>query len=170
MNRCAVRIVLVTIVSLVLGSSAALAQVENQEGCGIVGTWILRQANGNALDAVVGRGSKVTQGQLEASWVVWDPTVASRFPAVRTTDPKGVWERVDETRVNTTWVAYGLAANGTPLYVIRARGFVTFEGCDQAVFTTTLDLFLPSHDIWRDAPLVSLGPDAWTAKRMPVVQ
>lgn len=169
MKHLAARIALGALVALFLGHGVAVAQTET---CSLVGTWILKVPSGGDLIAVATRGGlKTTGGQIEANWIVWEPTLASRFPAVRTTDPKGVWEEIGTptpTGVNLTWVAHGLGVYG-PLYVLRGRGYVTFQGCDQAVFTTAMDLFLPSHDIWHDAPLMTIGPEAWSATRMPVV-
>jgi len=171
MKKHAARIAVMALVALVLGSGVALAQVET---CSAVGTWIMKVPSGGELIAVVTRGNlRTSGGQIEASWVVWEPTLASRFPAVRTTDPKGAWEEVGvvpmPARTNFTWIAHGMGAFGSPLYVLRGRGYVTFQGCDQATFTTAMDLFLPSHNVWLDAPLVTLGPEPWSATRMPVV-
>jgi len=173
MNKHAAKIALVALAALALGSGVGLAQTAPPEACSVVGTWILKVPSGGDLVAVVTRGGlKTSGGQIEANWIVWEPTLASRFPAVRTTDPMGVWEELGvptPTRTNVTWVAHGIGAYGSPLYVLRGRAYVTFDGCDHAIFTTAMDLFLPSHDIWIDAPLMTLGPEPWSARRMPVV-
>jgi hypothetical protein len=172
MDKHAARIALVALVALVLGSGVGLAQTDTPatpEACTLVGTWMVKVPSGGDLVAVFTRGGlKSSSGQLDAEWIVWEPTLASRFPAVRTTDPKGVWADVTPTTFNATWVAYGIGVNG-PLYVLRARALATLDGCDQASISTTLDLFLPSHDIWRDTPLMSIGPEPWIARRMPIV-
>lgn len=166
------RIALIALAALALGRGVGFAQTEpptTPEACSLVGTWIVKVPSGGDLLAVFTRGGlKSSSGQIDADWIVWEPTLASRFPAVRTTDPKGVWAEVSQTTFNATWMAYGIGVSG-PLYVLRARALVTLDGCDQAGIATTLDLFLPSHDIWRDTPLMSIGPETWTAERMPVV-
>jgi len=169
MKRQAATIALGALIALVLGAGVGLAQLPEPEACSLVGTWTARLPTGGSYTAVFNRGSSVMVGQVDVGLVVWDPTLASRFPAARTTDPKGVWEKVDSTTFNLTWVAYGLAANGAPLYVLRGRGVATMQGCDQATLAVTTDLFLPPQDIWKDQPLVSLGPDTAAAARMPVV-
>lgn len=172
MHTHAARIALVALVALLGGSAVARAQTEvptTPEACTLVGTWMVKVPSGGDLLAVFTRGGlKSSSGQLDADWIVWEPTLASRFPAVRTTDPKGVWAEASATTFNVTWVGYGIGVSG-PLYVLRARALATLEGCDQASLATTLDLFLPSHDIWRDTPLMSIGPEVWVARRMPVV-
>ncbi len=173
MKKHAARMAVMALVALVFGSGVAQAQTE-MEACSVVGTWIMKVPSGGELIAVVTRGAlRTSGGQIDASWVVWEPTIASRFAAQQTTNPKGVWEDVGvfpmPTRTNFTWIAHGMNARGVPLYVLRGRGFVTFDGCDRAIFTTALDLFLPQQHVWVDAPLVTLGPEPWTATRMPVV-
>lgn len=157
------RCVLFVVVALVAGSGAALAQSNN---CGVVGTWTHWGTFG--WYGVVSPGTSATVGQIEIEWITWDPTIGGRLPAVRTTGPKGVWEKVNQREYKYTWVAYGLDADGLPVYVLRASGVGTLPRCDRFDITGWLEMFWPTQDIWTETPFMRVPIDEF-ATRMPVV-
>jgi hypothetical protein len=159
-RRCA----LVVVVALVVGSGVGLAQ---SNPCTVVGTWIHSHEQNSWL-GVVTPGVNATGGQLALDWVVFDPTLEGRFPAVRTTGPKGVWEKVNQREYKYTWVAYGLSAAGLPVYVLRASGIGTLAGCDRFDIGGWLELFVSPFDIWNGTPLLRMPLDEF-AMRMPLV-
>jgi hypothetical protein len=78
-----------------------------------------------------------------------------------------VWEKVNQHENRFTWVAYGLGANGLPVYVLRAVGVGKIQECDRVDFTGWLQVFAPNQNIWSDTPLMSIPIDEF-ATRMPV--
>ena len=89
-------------------------------------------------------------------WVRWYPTLMNNFPtAVRTTNPLGVWEKVNAKIYKFTWVAYGLGADGSVVYVARASGISTMEDRDHWPFTYVTEVFLPSQNISIESPIAA---------------
>jgi len=161
------RIALVAVIALIMGSGVGFAQSKN---CGVVGTWT--HWEDFAWVGVVSPGMNATVGQIDMEWILWDPTIGGAHPllttAVRTTGPKGVWEKVNEREYKYTWVAYGLNAAGALVYALRAVGVGTIAGCDRFDITGRLQLFAPNQNIWTDEPVLWVPIDEF-ATRMPLV-
>jgi len=157
------RCVLFVVAALMLGSGVSLAQSNN---CGVVGTWI--HSGDITWLGINTPGTSATSGQVDIEWITMDPTLGVGLPAVRTSNPKGVWEKVNQREYRTTWVAYGLGADGLPVYVLRGIGMVAMTGCDRADITALLEVFGPDQDIWRERPMFA-GSVSEVTTRMPVV-
>lgn len=158
------RTVLAVVVALLLGCGVGFAQSNN---CGITGTWIHWEDFGWL--GLFTPGANATVGQMDIDWVEWNPKLGPFQSAVRTTDPKGVWEKIDKSAYKWTWVAYGLDAAGLRVYALRASGIGTMAGCDRVDITGRLDLFLPTQNIWSDTPIATI-PVSEFAIRMPIIQ
>lgn len=163
MKRHAMQIALVAVVALMLGSGVGLARSNNWT---IVGTWSHWEEFSWLL--VVTPGTSAAVGQLDMESIAWDPSFGGKLPALRTTAPKGVWEKVNQRENKYTWVAYGLSATGQPVYAMRASGGVTTAGCDRVDITGTLELFGVKQGVWSPAPFLCI-PISEFATRMPVV-
>lgn len=121
------------------------------------------------MEAVT-QGQSATVGQMQVEWVLWDPSLGVGLPAVRTTNPMGVWEKVNEKIYKFTWVAYGLGADGSVVYVARASGVSTTEDCDHLRFTFVMEFFSPAQDISKDSPAFGCMSGEGTETRMLLVQ
>jgi hypothetical protein len=162
-----VRIAAATVVALMVGSGVGLAQSKE---CGRVGTWFGLGDSGSTWIAVDTRGSSATTGQLTLEWALVDPTLGGFFPtAARVTGATGVWEKVNELKYKYTWVAYGLTAEGLPVFLARTSGFATMAGCDRVDITYALELFEPGQDMWTDDPAFGTFAGTGIETRMPVV-
>jgi len=157
------RCVLFVVVALMLGSGVGFAQSNN---CGVVGTWM--HSGDTIWLATNTPGTSATAGQMDIEWITLDPTLGVGLPAVRASNPKGVWEKVNQHEYRITWVAYGLGANGLPVYVMRGIAMAAMTGCDRADLTAVLEVFGPDQDIWRERPLFAV-PMSESATRMPLV-
>jgi len=166
MKLHAMRIAVVAVVALILGSGVGLAQSNN---CGRVGTWFGQGDSGITWIASDTSGVSATVGQLDLDWVLIDPTLGGFFPTVvRVTNARGVWEKVNQRKYKYTWVAYAFDANAAIVFVARTSGYATMAGCNQVNITYTLELFDPAQDIWSDTPPFAF-PGTAVEKRMPVV-
>jgi len=175
------RMVVAVTVALLLASIVGSAQTRRRDpavsstpqsaNCGIVGTWMhsAGPADKFTWTLVVTPGANATVGQLDYEWVVVDPTLLGMFKtAVRTTSPKGVWEKVRQGEYNFTWVAYGFDEEGMLIYVLRPNGVAAMTSCDEFNFVGRYDVFTPDQDIWSDAPRGSV-PVNEAHRRMPLV-
>jgi hypothetical protein len=163
-RRCA----LLVVVALMLGSGVALAQSNN---CGRVGTWFGQGDSGITWIAGDNPGTSATVGQVALEWVLMDPTLGGFFPdAVRVTNARGVWEKVNQNKYKYTWVAYAFDGAGQPVFVARASGDATMAGCDTVNITYALALFSPGQKIWSDTPEYGTFPGTALETRMPMVK
>jgi hypothetical protein len=131
-------------VAVFAGSGSVIAASKN---CSHLGTWFGESDTGATWMVTDTQGQSATVGQLVVEWIRWDPTLLGNFPtAVRTTNPMGVWEKVNDKKAQFTWMAYGFDAIGNPLYTIRSSGIGTLVNCDESHFTYVTQVFLPSQD------------------------
>ncbi len=121
------------------------------------------------MEAVT-QGQSATVGQMQVEWVLWDPGLGVGLPAVRTTNPMGVWEKVNEKTARWTWIAYGLGADGSVVYVARASGVSTMTDCDTKLFTFVMELFGPGQVISTEGPAYGSFCGSGTETRMQLVQ
>jgi len=154
-------------VAVFASSGSVMAASKN---CSVLGTWHGVVNSGATYMVTITRGQSATVGQFVAEWVLWDPTLEGYFTdAVRTTNPMGVWEKVNGNTSKWTWIAYGLDGIGQPLYTIRASGISSMVNCDELHLTYVTEVFLPSQDISKDTPIaVFCGTGIET--RMQLVQ
>lgn len=139
--------------------------------CGRVGTWFGLGDSGFSWIATDTPGPNATVGQLALEWTVIDPTLGGWFQnAVRTTNAVGVWAKVNRRLYELTWVAYGLDANGLPVYVARASGTAELADCDNVDIIYVLEIFDPTQDISVDPPAFGCVSGTATETRMPLVQ
>ena len=163
-RRCA----LFVVIAFMLGSGAALAQSNN---CGRVGTWFGEGDSGITWMASDNPGTSATVGQLELDWVLIDPTLGGFFEdAVRVTNARGVWEKVNQNQYKYTWVAYAFDGEGLPVFVARASGSASMAGCDTVNITYELALFAPGQKIWHDTPAYGAFSGTAVETRMPIVK
>lgn len=153
-------------VAVFAGSGGVMAPSDN---CSHVGTFF-GESGGATWMVANSPGKGVTEGQMVVEWVSWDPTFGGGFPAVRTTNPMGVWEKVNEKIYKFTWVAYGLGADGSVVYVARASGVSTTVDCDHLNFTFVMEFFSPAQDISKDPPAFGCMNGEGTETRMLLVQ
>jgi len=154
-------------VAVFAGSGSVTAQSKN---CSQAGTWHGVSNSGGTWMEAVTQGQSATVGQMQVEWVLWDPTLSGYFgDAIRTTNPMGVWEKVNEKTAKWTWIAYGIGANGSVVYVARASGVSTMTDCDTKLFTYVMEIFLPQQDISTDTPIAKLCGSG-TETRMQLVQ
>jgi hypothetical protein len=140
-------------VAVFAGSGSVMAPSDNYSH---VGTFHGEADSGATWMAAVTPGISATVGQMVVEWVRWDPTLMNNFPtAVRTTNPMGVWEKVNGKTYRWTWIAYGLAVDGSVVYVVRASGSSTIEDCDHWPFTYVTEVFLPSQNISTESPVAA---------------
>ena len=154
-------------VALFAGSGSVMAQSKN---CSQAGTWHGAGDSGGTWMEVVTQGQSATVGQMQVEWVLWDPGLGVGFPAVRTTNPMGVWEKVNEKTAKWTWIAYGLGADGSVVYVVRASGVSTMTDCDTKLFTGVMELFAPGQVISAEPPAYGSVCASGTETRMQLVQ
>ncbi len=154
-------------VAVFAGSGSVMAQSKN---CSQAGTWHGVGDSGGTWTEVVTQGQSATVGQMQVEWVLWDPGLGVGFPAVRTTNPMGVWEKVNEKTAKWTWIAYGLAADGSVIYVIRASGVSTMTDCDTKLFTGVMELFATGQNISTESPAYGSFCESGTETRMQLVQ
>lgn len=161
----------VVAVAFAAGIAAAGAGPGNSMSCGRVGTWFGLSDSGISWIAADNPGPNATVGQVTLEWSVIDPTLGGNFPtAVRTTNAMGVWSKVNRHLYEYTWVAYGLGADGLPVYVARASGTAELVDCDNVDIVYTLELFDPAQDIWTEPPLYGCISGTGQEWRMPLVQ
>lgn len=159
---------LIAAVTVFAGSGIVLAASNN---CSRVGTWHGAGDSGITWMATDTPGSSATVGQFALEWVSIDPTLGGFFPTVtRATNALGVWQKVNEQTYQYTWIAYGLAVNGSAVYVARASGIASMADCDHANLTYVLELFLPAQDISTEPPAFGSFCGTATETRMPLVQ
>jgi hypothetical protein len=140
-------------VAMLAGSGIVMAASKN---CSVLGTWHGVSDTGARWMVTDTRGQSATVGQMVVEWVLWDPTLLGNFPtAVRTTNPMGVWEKVNGNTSKYTWIAYGLDGIGQPLYTIRASGTGSMVNCDETHLTYVTEVFLPLQDISKDTPIAT---------------
>jgi hypothetical protein len=82
----------------------------------------------------------------------------------------GVWEKVNEKTAKWTWIAYGLGADGSVVYVARASGVSTMTDCDTKLFTGVIELFGPGQVISTEEPAYGSFCTSGTGTRMQLVQ
>lgn len=170
------------VMSLALvGPSAARAQNAGQsEGvsaqaavapCGTEGTWLGLADNGFSWMNTITRGTGVSNGQVDLTWVSVDPTLFGAFAAATTITPgRGVWRRADRRHdIQWTWMAYGKAADGTVLYVARVSGTHAMPDCDHIAIAYIFEVFLPQQDMTTE-PAVACLQGTGMETRMPLVQ
>jgi hypothetical protein len=155
-------------VALFAGSGSVKGEGNN---CSRVGTWHGVGDSGTTWTAIDTPGSNATVGQFALEWVSIDPTLGGFFPTVtRATNALGVWQKVNEHSYQYTWIAYGLAVDGTTVYVARASGIASIVDCDHANLTYVLELFLPTQDISTEQPAFGSFCGTATETRMTLVQ
>ena len=153
-------------VAVFASSGSVMAASKN---CSNLGTWHGVVDSGATYMVTITRGQSATVGQFVAEWVLWDPTLNQAFPtAVRTTNPLGVWEKVNGKEFTFTWIAYGLDGNGAPLYTIRASGISLLVNCDELHLTYVTEVFSPL-DISMESPIATFCGSG-TETRMQLVQ
>lgn len=139
-------------VAVFAGSGSVMAASRN---CSHVGTFHGVSDSGATWMVTITPGISATVGQMVVELVKWDPGLGVGFPAVRTTNPLGVWEKVNGKTYRWTWIAYGLAVDGSVLYVARASGISTMKDCDHWPFTYVTEVFLPSQNISTESPIAA---------------
>ncbi len=141
------------------------------DNCSRVGTWHGAGDSGTTWMATDTPGSSATVGQFALEWVSLDPTLGGFFPTVsRGTNALGVWQKVNDHTYEYTWIAYGLDAGGSAVYVARASGIASMANCDHVNLTYALELFLPSQDISTEPPAFGTFCGTATETRMSLVQ
>lgn len=159
---------LIAAVTVLAGSGSVLGA---SNSCSRVGTWHGAGDSGITWIASDTPGSSATVGQFALEWVSIDPTLGGFFPTVtRATNALGVWQKVNEYAYQYTWIAYGLAVNGSAVYVARASGIASIVDCDHANLTYALELFDPGQDISTDSPAFGTYCGTATETRMSLVQ
>ncbi len=144
------------------------AQVASE--CSIVGTWFGVGDSGTAWMDVATPGVSPTSGQFDLEWVSLDPTLGGYFPdAVQATRAGGVWRQHNARSFHYTWIAYGLALDGSLVYTVRVNGTKTRTGCNLLNVSYVLELWLPDQDVSTDPPFFCM-PGTATETRMKVVQ
>jgi len=155
-------------VAVFASSGSVMAASKN---CSHLGTWHGVVDSGATYMVTITKGQSATVGQIMAEWVsLWDPTLGGNFPeAVRTTNPMGVWEKVNGNKFKWTWIAYGLAADGlSVVYVLRASGVSSLKDCNTMPFTYVTEVFSPL-DISMESPLATFCGEG-IETRMQLVQ
>jgi hypothetical protein len=138
--------------------------------CGIVGTWFGVGDSGTAWMDVATPGVSPTSGQFEMEWVSLDPTLGGYFPdAVRATRAGGVWRQLSVRTFRYTWIAYGLALDGSLVYTVRVSGTKTRRSCNRLDVSYVLELWLPEQTVSEDPPFFCM-PGTATETRMTLVQ
>lgn len=138
--------------------------------CSIVGTWYGVGDSGTTWTDVATPGVSGTVGQFDMEWIALDATLGGYFPdAVRATRAGGVWRQLNVRTFQYTWIAYGLAADGSLVYTVRVNGTKAREGCNSLSLTYVLELWLPNQDVSTDPPFFCM-PGTATETRMKVVQ
>jgi hypothetical protein len=138
-------IVLAAIFAVAVFASSGSVMTASKN-CAHLGTWQGVVDTGETYMVTITRGQSDTVGQMVAEWVLWDPALGVGMPAVRTTNPMGVWEKVSGNKFIWTWIAYGLAADGSVVYELRASGVSSMADCDTMPFTYVTEVFIPSQD------------------------
>ncbi|HSB07910.1 MAG TPA: hypothetical protein VLM38_00245 [Blastocatellia bacterium] len=160
--------VIAVAVAVFAGSGSVMGESNN---CSRVGTWHGAGDSGTTWMATDTPGSSATVGQFALEWVSIDPTLGGFFPTVtRATNALGVWQKVNEHTYQYTWIAYGLAADGSTVYVARASGIASMADCDHVNLTYVLELFLPTQDISTEPPEFGSFCGTATETRMALVQ
>jgi hypothetical protein len=155
-------------VAMFAGSGSVMAASKN---CSHVGTFYGVSNSGSTWMVTVTPGSSATVGQMVVEWVSWDPKLGGAFSTVvRTTNPLGVWKKVNGKTAQFTWIAYGLDADGLAVYVARASGVSSMVDCDHVNFTYVMELFHPAQDISTDTPAFGSFCGTGTETRMLLVQ
>lgn len=164
-------LLLIVIVGVSWLPTTALADSGSAQGCGIVGAWFGEGSAGFSWMATMTQGELGNVGQLNLEWVIMDPTLGGFFPAaVRVTNATGVWRKKGNHQIHYTWVAYGLAADGSVAYTARMSGTGLAEDCDHWSMDSTMELWLPEQDMGRDPPFFCAPGETALHTRMPIVQ
>jgi len=162
-----VRISLAAALAVVMFGVPAMA-ASNE--CGRVGTWHGMGDTGFTWMAVDSPGQDATNGQITLEWVMIDPTLGGFFTdAVRVTNGLGVWKKVNQHMYQYTWIAYGLAADGSLVFTGRASGTASMVDCDHIDLTYVVEFWLPGDDISTDPPFFC-APGTAQETRMSLVQ
>lgn len=168
MRRMVCLTALLAAAAVFAGSGSVVAASNN---CSRVGTWHGVGDSGTTWMATDTPGSSATAGQISLEWVSLDPTFGGFFPTVsRATNAVGVWQKVNEHTYQYTWIAYGLAADGSAVFVARASGIASMADCDDVNLTYALEIFLPTQDILTEPPAFGTYCGTATETRTSLVQ
>ena len=146
------------------------------DSCTLVGTWLGTDGPDFTWMKINSPGSSATVGQLNLEWVMYNPTLGLEgyFPelanAVRWTNSKGVWEKVDKNLYKFMWVAYSLDNGGKVVSVARASGTKTMVSCDHVNISGVVELWIGNQDINANPPVFGFPIPNAVETRMPLVQ
>ena len=165
MKKSIIRFTLVGILTLGLTLPAVASAGWFNWGCRYQGTWFGIVAKENPallsgwLMTIEGKSYFHGTNNVEFTAIALDPRLPKinpatgevtgyRYPtAVRSTSNRGNWMRTGYNRLAWTMTAFGLDANGLPLYVAKGKGDVTLlDDCNRAVITAEAQVFPVKYD------------------------
>jgi len=131
---------LVIITAIATFSTPALA---GKPECGLVGSWT-GYAGPIAWTASHTANDKAgNEGTMQMDWFYADPgllTWYNHYPVSRLTQGNGVWKKVGN-KYDYTWYAFGVGADGYPVYTVRISGTAEMSDCDTVSIIYAYELF-----------------------------
>ncbi|NND57228.1 MAG: hypothetical protein HKN57_08240 [Xanthomonadales bacterium] len=128
---------------------------DNGHGCKLNGSWIGYSDSG-AWWMASPTGQNASHGINVLDVPGFDFTLEGAFPAVNSSQLRGVWERTGGNTFAYTVIGFAVDSNGDALYISKLSGTETIlEGCDVMFLeNTTLQIYAPNADPFSDDPIL----------------
>lgn len=138
------------------------------EGCKLHGSWIGYDTTfGDAWWMSTASGQSATAGTLvlevpgfDLTLPAGDPPTATFPNALKITDLRGTWERIDGNSFAYTVLGIVVDENGATQYISKLTGTDTLSDECNTLFiaNTKLQIYLPQADPFADTPLIGPMP------------
>jgi hypothetical protein len=161
----------------VMSTAAGAAPGPSSKGCSLVGTWSgwadHTWPNSSMAWLAVQTADNATKGEILMNWVFVRSELLSfgEVVASHLTPGHGVWEQTANGQYKYTWYAYGIDADGNPVFSVRVSGVVTTTDCNNVSITYAYEVFagqVAPQDMSSENAIYGTGGEAGET-RVPLV-